>query len=68
MKKLTKEYSAKTSVELKKEIDVIRLEMAKLEIEKTVKPGKDSNAIQKMKKRIAVMQTIIRQQELGIQK
>ena len=63
MKKLTKEYSVKTAVELKKEIGSIGLEIARLLIERKVKPAKDTNTIQKMKKRIAVMRTIIHAQE-----
>jgi len=67
MKKITKEYTNKTVEELKKEVESMHKEIAKLEIEKRAKPQKDSNMLFKMKKRLAVILTMMRQKELGIQ-
>ena len=67
MKKITKEYINKTVEEMKKEVESLHKEIAKLEIERMAKPQKDSNMIHKMKKRLAVILTVIRQKELGIQ-
>ncbi|QQS43957.1 50S ribosomal protein L29 [Candidatus Roizmanbacteria bacterium] len=67
MKKVTKEYINKTAEELKKEVESLHKEIARLEIERKAKPQKDSNMIFKMKKRLAVVLTLIRQKELGIQ-
>lgn len=66
MKKITKEYINKTVEEMKKEVESLHKEIAKLEIEKKAKPQKDSNMIFKMKKRLAVILTVIRQKELGV--
>lgn len=68
MKKLTKEYTEKSVADMNKEIAEVSKNMARMKIEAKVKPNKDTNAMQKMKKRIAVMKTVIRQKELGIQK
>lgn len=68
MKKLTQEYTSKSQEELKKQIEDLNMQIAKLEIEKKAKPAKDTNAIHKLRKRIAVIRTVIRQQELGILK
>lgn len=59
---------AKTVKEIQAEIGTIRYDLAKLEIEKKVKPAKDTNTRHKMRKQIAVMLTVIKQKELGIQK
>lgn len=67
MKKITKEYITKTVEEMKKEVEALHKEIAKLEIERKAKPQKDSNMVFKMKKRLAVILTVISQKELGIQ-
>lgn len=67
MKKVTKECINKTVEELKKEVESLHRDIAKFEIEKKAKPQKDTNMIFKMKKRLAVIMTVIRQKELGIQ-
>jgi len=45
--------------ELKKEIDQIREEMAKLRLNSKVNPVKDTNLVMKKRKRLAVILTII---------
>ena len=68
MKKTANELRAKSAEELKKEEISLRAEIAKLSIEKNIKPEKDSNLIFKKKKRLAVVLTMITQKNLGITK
>ncbi|PIY68741.1 hypothetical protein COY90_04300 [Candidatus Roizmanbacteria bacterium CG_4_10_14_0_8_um_filter_39_9] len=59
MKKYTKEISDKTIGALKKEEVDLRLEIGKLTVEATSNPQKDTNALVKKKKRLAVVLTFI---------
>ncbi len=68
MKKAAKELRPKTIEELQKEAQTLRDEIAKMTIEKAVKPEKDTNALFKKKKRLAVVLTLINQKNLGITK
>jgi ribosomal protein L29 len=68
MKKLTKELHTKTEKDLDKEVMSLREEIAKLMIERSVKPEKDSNTINKKKKRLAVVLTLINQKKIAITK
>ncbi|PIQ73843.1 hypothetical protein COV58_00285 [Candidatus Roizmanbacteria bacterium CG11_big_fil_rev_8_21_14_0_20_36_8] len=63
MKKLIKEFGAKSITDLKSEVSKVRNELAKLLIERGVKPEKDSNVISKNKRKLAVMLTLIHQKE-----
>lgn len=66
MKKVAKELRAKTVEELEKEAQTLRAEIAKMNIEQKVKVEKDSNLLHKKKKRLAVVLTLITQNNLGI--
>ena len=66
MKKLTKELQGKDISELEKEVQSLRKEIAKLKIERKVKPPKDTNLIRKKEKRLASILTMITQKELGV--
>lgn len=64
MKKYTKEIINKSIPDLYKEADVLRRDIAKKIIERKVKPDKNSNIIQTLKKHLAVILTVARQKEL----
>jgi len=66
MKKITKELNIKTTKELEKETVTLRQEIAKLMIERSVKPEKDSNVINKKKKRLAVVLTLMTQKKIEV--
>ncbi len=66
MKKITKELNIKTTKELEKETVTLRQEIAKLMIERSVKPEKDSNVINKKKKRLAVVLTLMSQKKIEV--
>lgn len=68
MKKAAKELRPKTVEELQKEAQTLREEIAKMTIEKNIKEEKDTNALFKKKKRLAVVLTLITQKNLGITK
>lgn len=59
MKKYTKEISDKTLSALKKEESELRLEIGKMTVEATSSPQKDTNALVKKKKRLAVVLTFV---------
>jgi len=63
MKKLTKEIVGKSIEELKKEADVVRKDLAALNIEQKVKPQKNTNHVSNLKTRLAVILTIMRQKQ-----
>ncbi len=67
MTKLANQYKSQSVGELEKSLKEIKLEIAKLSIERKVKPQKNSNNIGGLKKKIAVVRTLIRQNQLGIQ-
>lgn len=58
-----KEVSQKTAEELNKEIAAARLELAKLNVEMTVSPQKNSNVISNKKKQLAVLLTALQQKK-----
>ncbi|PIZ62073.1 hypothetical protein COY16_05260 [Candidatus Roizmanbacteria bacterium CG_4_10_14_0_2_um_filter_39_13] len=64
MRKITKEIINKSIKDLTKEALSIRQDIAKKLIERKVKPEKNSNTIKILKKRLAVLLTIVRQKEL----
>jgi len=64
MRKITKEIINKSIEDLTKEAATIRQDIAKKLIERKVKPEKNSNTIKNLKKRLAVLLTIVRQKEL----
>ena len=68
MKKITKELQAKSIQELMKDAQSLHSEIAKLQVERKVKPEKDTNLITKKKKRLAVVLTLKGQKELEVQK
>lgn len=63
MSKYMKEVSQKTAEELNKEIAAARLELAKLNVEMTVSPQKNSNVISNKKKQLAVLLTALQQKK-----
>lgn len=68
MKKIITEYTNKETLELEKDLNVLRHEIAQLSLEKGVKPHKDSNAIAKKKRSVAMLLTVMQQKKLGITK
>lgn len=58
-----KEVSQKTVEELNKDIAAARLELAKLNVEMTVSPQKNSNVISNKKKQLAVLLTALQQKK-----
>jgi len=63
MSKYMKEASQKTAEELKKEIAALKIEMAKLNVEISVAPQKNSNVISNKKKQLAVLLTALQQKK-----
>lgn len=63
MSKYMKEVSQKTAEELNKDIAAVRLEIAKLNVEMTVSPQKNSNVISNKKKQLAVLLTALQQKK-----
>ena len=59
MKKKTLELKNKSIIELEKEAENLRQEVAKLRLELKVNPAKDTNILMKKKKIIAVILTLI---------
>ncbi|MDA1316445.1 MAG: 50S ribosomal protein L29 [bacterium] len=68
MKNIISEYTNKEVGELQKDLDVLKQEIAKLSLEKGIKPHKDSNAIAKKKRTVAMLLTVMQQKKLGINK
>lgn len=67
MTKFANQYRSQSVKELEASLVEIKLEMAKLAVEQKVKPQKNSNSIGILKKKAAVIRTLIRQNQLGIQ-
>ncbi|MEK7495413.1 MAG: 50S ribosomal protein L29 [Patescibacteria group bacterium] len=59
MKKITKTYNEKTSKELAKEDNLIREEIAKLQLSFKSNPPKDTNSLVKKRKQLAVLLTVL---------
>lgn len=64
MKKITKELQAKTVENLLKEAEVLRAEVAKLILEKGIKPQKDTNIKIKKQKKLAAILTMITNKQI----
>jgi ribosomal protein L29 len=58
MKKITKTYREKTSKELIKEAQLLREEIAKLQLSFKSNPPKDTNFLMKKRKQLAVLLTV----------
>jgi len=65
MKKVTKELQVKSIEDLLKEVDVLRGEIAKMHLEKGIKPQKDTNIIVKKQKRLAAILTMITNKKIS---
>ena len=63
MSTFMKEASKKTVEELEKTIAEVRLELAKLIVESSVSPQKNSNTIPNKRKQLAVLLTVLRQKK-----
>jgi ribosomal protein L29 len=63
MKKITKEFKDKSVKELENEIAKIRGEIAKTRLSIKASPAKDTNALSKMKKKLAVLLTLVSQKQ-----
>ncbi len=61
MKRSFQELSNKTEKELQKDMETIRSEMMKMQMESVSNPQKDSNVISKKKKRLAMVLTAVNQ-------
>jgi len=59
MRKTTKIYSEKTIKELEKETNLVREEIAKLQLSFKSNPPKDTNSLAKKRKQLAVLLTIL---------
>jgi ribosomal protein L29 len=59
--KNTRELSQKTVAELEKDIASHLKEITKIKLEFKVNPPKDSNAVSKLKRQIAILKTLIAQ-------
>ncbi len=55
MKKIVADLRKKTKKELEKEIQTIKEEIAKLQLEMKVNPVKDTNLLTKKKKKLAIL-------------
>ena len=56
---MTKIYSGKTSKELEKDANLIREEIAKLQLSFKSNPAKDTNGLVKKRKQLAVILTVL---------
>ena len=63
MRKSRKEHQDKSIVELEKQAQTIREEIAKLTIVSKLKPQKDTNLIVKKRKSLAVVLTLINEKK-----
>ncbi len=59
MKKETKELKGKSILQITKDVQTLREEIAKLKLEVKVNPQKDTNIIGKKKKKIATLLTVL---------
>lgn len=63
MSKLTKAYSSKTEEALKKEVVELEKEITKLFLQNKTSPQKDTNAVWKLRRKKAVLLTVIGEKE-----
>lgn len=66
MKKITKEYKAKTIKKLEKEEQILRGEIAKLKLESNVNPPKETNVLIKKGKKLAVLLTVLQEKKYAL--
>jgi ribosomal protein L29 len=59
MKKITKIYSGKIIKELEKDANLMREEIAKLQLSFKSNPPKDTNSLVKKRKQLAVLLTVL---------
>lgn len=59
MKKTTKEFKDKTVIELIKQAQLIREEMAKLKLNFKANLPKDTNVLKKKRKQLAILLTVL---------
>ena len=64
MKTSIKQLDKKTIKELISEIEKIRQEISKLQLEKKVSPPKDTNTIKKKRKQLAILLTVMRERQI----
>ncbi|NTU73345.1 50S ribosomal protein L29 [Candidatus Roizmanbacteria bacterium] len=64
MRKSVSDLQAKSNKELQKEIETLRGEIAKGMLDLTTGTVKDMNAIEKKRKQLAVISTVLREKEL----
>jgi ribosomal protein L29 len=67
MKKLSNNYRSFTIEELKKAAISIEAEIAKLQVESHFKAPKDTNQKSKGRRKLAVIKTFIKEQELRVE-
>jgi ribosomal protein L29 len=67
MRKINRDLKDKSLPELKKEAQVLRYEIAKLQLEFKVNPPKDTNQLAKKRRRLAAVLTLI-QEKLNLEK
>lgn len=60
-----RELRGKSLEELRKQIEDLRVDIAKTKVELKANPPKDTNMMMKKRKRLARILTIIREKELG---
>lgn len=65
MKKFAKIYQGQSEAELRKELGDINLQIAKLSVTRRVAPPKNSNEISTLRKKRAIVQTMLRKNQLG---
>ena len=63
MKKISREFKGKSVADLEKEEKKIREEIGKSKLELKVNPPKDSNALFKKRKKLAVILTLINEKK-----
>lgn len=66
MKKINNIYRSQSINDLLKVKSAVTLEIAKLRVESSVKPNKDTNLIGKKRRELAVINTFLQQKELGV--
>lgn len=61
MKKIVNSYKDKKETELQKDVQKLREEIAKLQLERESSPPKDTNTLRKKKHELAVLLTVIKE-------
>ena len=68
MKKISNIYRAKSEKELLVSLQNAEAEIAKMQVEKSVKPNKDTNLQGKKRREVAIIKTFLAQLKLGVNK